>query len=221
MLIVCPLRFEARALRRALHRHGVEGFRIICCGPGASGIERWAATASLPESSPVVLAGVAGSLREDLRAGEARVIDHVVSISDDESWTPPLHLTTDAARDSAASLTTIVSTPSIIRGRDERLAIAQRLGAHMVDLESVAFARIACARRWRWGIVRGVSDDPATSMPRDMDRWIAPNGRTRTLTVLAGLLMRPSLARDLRCLHHNSKAALDAAAQLLAHLRRA
>ncbi len=211
MLIVCPLRFEAKLLQRAWPRSNAAVPRITCSGPGATGIERWAATASLPEGSTVVLAGVAGSLCESLRAGEARIIDRVISIASDETWTPTLRRTN-------ASTMTIVGAPSIIRAADERLALAQRTGAHLVDLESAAFARLASARGWRWGIVRGVSDDPATSMPDRLDRWIAPDGRTRTMAVLAALFKQPSLLRELRCLHHNSKAALEASAPLLAQL---
>lgn len=209
--IVCPLQFEASLVRSALRQQGHQP-NIACTGPGEGGIARWAGSAKLPPAdSSVLLVGVAGSVHSEFRAGEAFVIDRIRDDSD-ETWTP--HLRIDSGRE-----TIITSVDRIISSRDARMGIAQRTGAHLVDLESFAFAKLATARGWRWGIVRGVSDDLDTRTPEDMERWIASDGRTRKLAVLAALARKPLMLRDLRCLHHNSKTALHRAAALIARLQ--
>ena len=211
--IICPLQFEATHLRRALAAQDVGSLEITCCGPGAVGVERWAQAAALAAGSAVVLAGTAGGIDERTRVGQAYVIERVISDAG-ESWTPTL------SPPPASEAAIITSVNSIVTNADQRRALAQRTGAHLVDLESVAFARLASAHGWRWGIVRGVSDDLATSLPQGIDSWIAPDGRTRKLAVLAALLRKPSLARDVRCLRHNSLRALDSAALIAARMLR-
>lgn len=208
-LVVCPLQFEASTLRRALAQD-LAADSIVCCGPGAGGVERWAASASCPPRATVILAGLAGSVAADHRAGEAFAVDAIRG-GDGRTWTPAIRMESGAA-------TIITSADRAVTARSERLELAQRSGAHLVDLESVAFAQLATARGWRWGIVRGVSDDLSTAAPGGIDRWIAPDGRTRIAAVMAALVRKPWLARDLRCLHHNSKTALTRAGRLVAQM---
>lgn len=155
--------------------------------------------------------GLAGSVCNSYVAGQAYIIDHVRSASGQE-FHPPLR----GERDHS---TIITSADRIIASCDERLALAQRTGAHLVDLESVAFAELAIARGWRWGIIRGVSDDLSTLAPAGMEQWVDDRGRTRKVAVLAALARKPSMLREVRCLHHNSKQALVRAAELIAHMR--
>ncbi len=219
LLIVCPLQFESSLLGSELSRLGVDAgaYRIECCGPGVAGIERWARSHALQlvAQSPVLLTGVAGALSADVRAGEACALSAVRSGSG-ETWTSPL--TSRAISPSSHMVITSADAPVV--SREERLALAQRTGAHLVDMESVAFARQAAACGWHWGIVRGVSDDLRTLAPEGMERWVDQRGRTRSLAVLAALARRPRLLRDLRCLHHNSRAALARAAKIIAALMR-
>jgi len=75
MHLVSPLEFERSALR-ALARE--RGWPLDRSGPGAPGIRHWATGAAIPPGSLVVLAGVAGSLRERPAPGEAVEVSAVV-----------------------------------------------------------------------------------------------------------------------------------------------
>jgi hypothetical protein len=209
VVVLCPLRFEQKAMRKSVSGSDCA---VECCGPGEAGINRWVQMQA-PRHDDfqriVILAGLAGSLRDDLVAGGAHVIEAVRS-DDGETWSSPLTDTPGHA--------VITSRDSIIATPQQRSALAQRTGAWLVDMESVAFARGAAARGWTWGIVRGISDDAATRMPAGMQQWLSASGRTRWLAVLADIAQKPSLVRDLRCLRDNSQRALAAAARLVAEM---
>jgi hypothetical protein len=205
-VIVCPLQHEARLLRRALRGCSCA---VECCGPGPAGVRAWADARNTPMGI-VILAGLAGSLRIDLPAGEARIIaearDEHGSIIARPSLTLPM----------ASCSATITQAPSPITMQEQRRALASCSGADMVDMESAEFARQALNLGWRWAIVRGISDDPHTGLPVQVTRWTDARGRTKPLAVALDVLRQPSLARDLRRLRSNSRRAL---ADCAAHVR--
>lgn len=213
-MVLCPLRFEAARIRRGLRSCGIDAPRdvtIDCCGLGARGVERWARDggAAVPAGATVILVGVAGSLCESIVVRQARVIAQVRS-ENREEWTPPLQ---PAEGSNAPAI--LASASMIVASAEDRVAFAQRTGAQLVDMEAAAFARIATQRGWRWGVVRGVSDDLHTLAPSGMDGWITSDGQLRGFAVLAALARNPRMLPALRCLHHNSNCALDAAAALV------
>lgn len=211
--IACPLRYEASLIRRALQDslaqvNRPEGYRfdVQCCGLGSGGVVNWASKRGIPRGAPVVLAGTCGSLRDEILAGTALVIGEVRD-GDGGSWTPAVRSESDGA--------VIVSANAIITGIDDRRDLGRRTGAHVVDWEAVAFARIATERGWNWGVVRGVSDDFHTSVPANMENWLTSAGGMRIFPILARILRKPGTLRELRCLHHNSTNALRNAATLI------
>jgi hypothetical protein len=208
-IVICALQFEARLLRSALRSTNM---RVACCGPGAAGVRGWAQRNAIAgaagRKSIVLLAGLAGSLRDSIRAGQARVIAEVRDGSGTMIAQPPIN--------PAGEKAIIVTSDSVVCGRAQREALALRSGADLVDLESAAFAAIAEARGWRWGIVRGVSDDLDTPLPPPAAHWVNARGRTRSLRVALDLARGRSRWRDVQCLHANSRRALASCA---AHLR--
>ncbi len=94
-------------------------------------------------------------------------------------------------------------------------AWADRSGADLVDLESAAFARIATTNGWDWGIVRGVSDGPDTTLPGDIDTWVDGRGRPRPGRVLRAVLGGRVGVGRLARLRADGIAAMSAAAVVL------
>ncbi len=205
--VVCPLEFERRALLQA----GVGKYcEVSCCGPGAlaarQGVENSAIT-----NGPIILAGLAGALQEDMAKGSAYVATRVIDGAG-QSWHP-----TGTAEGSlpGPSGPTIISTVHTITTTQDKRALAERTGADLVDLESAAFAEAASAAGRRWAIVRGVSDGLHDALPEDIDEWVDEQGRTRTSAVIAAILRRPALVGEVRRLRADSIEAMNAVAGVI------
>lgn len=165
-----------------------------------------------PTDRPVILAGLAGALRPDRMAGEAYVITEVRRDADelDRSLWPTYPESPGERSGSAGCIVT--SASPIACTRQEKESLARRSGADVVDLESVAFATVASSLGWRWGIVRGISDGPATDLPEGIEGWIEARGHLRPGAILAALCRRPGVVFSLRRLRRDGLAAMRAVA---------
>lgn len=205
MVVVCPLRFEARQLGQA----GLgDDVRIECCGPGARAMTNWASALSNTDQ-PVVLAGLAGSLHEDHRQGAARIVDRVIDAdSGAEFRSSFLGFCRGSAGDGRPVACSATSRGRVVSDPADRQGLRDRTGADLVDMESVAFARFASEADWRWGIVRGISDDLTTTMPQGIEQWVDARGRTRIWKAAISLAMRPGQIEAARCLRRVSVEAM-------------
>lgn len=203
MIVLCPLDFEASALRSAAARHG---WRVLRTGPG-EGPAAWLRRSGLAPGSVVVLAGVAAGLQAPAHAGTAWAAASVWHRGTRLEPTLPLPHAPAAA---LACVEVVLHTPA------DKAATATKSGALLACMESGHFARQAQAMQLRWAVVRGVSDGPAHALPAAMATWTDATGRTRKRVVAASVLRNPRLLRDMaRCGWHG-KAAMRAVAQLLA-----
>ena len=206
-IVICPLEFERRALLQA----GVGKYcEVRCCGPGALAARQGVQDSAITDG-PIILAGLAGALREDLSKGSAYVATRVIDDAG-HSWHPP-----GVAGGSldGPSGPTIISTAHTITTTQEKRALAERSGADLVDLESAAFAEAASAAGRRWAIVRGVSDGLDDAIPEDIDEWVDEQGRTRTSAVIAAIVRRPALVSEVRRLRADSIEAMNAVAEVI------
>ena len=196
-VIVTALSYERRALVRA----GLEPrARLVCCGPGAEAVAAWARRDPIAAGCTVVLAGLAGALTGRHHPGTAHLAATVID-AHGRRWSPPLG--GDAV---------LAAAPAVLTGPTQKRQWAQGASADLVDLESAAFATVATARGWRWGVIRGVSDGPDESLPEAIGDWVDARGRVRPAKVCAGLLRRPGDAGRLRQLARTSRKAMAAVA---------
>ncbi len=124
-----------------------------------------------------MLCGLAGAVSGRFAVGTACAVTAV--IGDDGQTQPSI---TESAGAVVSCPASTLTTPAAKR------AWADRSGADLVDLESAAFARIAVTNGWDWGIVRGVSDGPDTTLPGEIDSWVDGRGRSRPGRVLRAVL---------------------------------
>jgi hypothetical protein len=201
-IVVCPLEFERRVLRRA----GLDDrCRLACCGPGPEAVVQWAA--GITTSPPVILCGLAGSVSGAYPAGSAHVPAAVVA-DDGRRLTPTLGAGHDPAP-LLGSADRTLTTPEAKR------AWARRTGADLVDREAAAFAGTATDRGWQWTVVRGVGDGPQTPLPGSIDTWVDDRGRTRAGAVFRAVALGRAGIRPLIRLRSDSVAALRAAAGII------
>lgn len=204
-ILLCPLQFE----RRALLAGGLEDCcDIICCGPGeAAGI--WVKNNyNAKTNSPLILAGLAGGLRDGLHASTAHVANKVID-EQGNSWTPTFKFSDNASQ------VTIVSTTHVIVTSQAKRALAERSNADIVDLESANFAAAASACGCQWAIVRGISDCVTDSLPGDIDRWVDSKGSTVPSAVVGSILRKPAVLSDIRRMRSASIAAMEAASDII------
>lgn len=197
-LILCPLQFEYAALKRVAELCHAE---IDRSGPGPDAIDRWFSRRH-PANRTIILAGLAGALREEFASGSA----HVVSVvrSADETWQTSWPVDMSQYRQvSVISTLEPLSTPSLKR------AAASRLNADLVDQESEPFVKHAERLGCSWLIVRGVSDDVHSCLPPKVSEWVDESGRTRVWRVAAALARRPRLVPNLIRLQKASQVALQ------------
>jgi len=153
----------------------------------------------------VILCGLAGSLNNRFAVGTAHSVSSVL-VDVGTRLTPSM----------SAPGGPVVSCPDrTLTSVDAKRAWVAQSGSDLVDLESAAFAQVADANRWRWAIVRGVSDGPETSLPADIDTWVDARGRTRPGSVARAVLRgRVNLGQLMR-LRTDGAAAMVAAAAVI------
>lgn len=211
-VIFCPLEIEARAARKAL---GPDA-EVLRTGPGPDAMRRAISTHAPPRGSVVVLFGTAGGLAPvGVACSAARVVD-----TDGRHWDAPEPGVFTADGDDEPDRTrpagvTILGVPEPVCTAIEKSALARQTGAAVVDCESHAFAAEASARGWRWAVVRAVTDDHKTDLPRQMIRWIGPDGRTKTARIMGDLIRNPSLIRPCIGMGRRTSRALRAGGLLL------
>ncbi len=201
-MVVCPLEFERSMLERA----GLdEVAELCCCGPGADNIKQWCLD-QRDLTQPVILAGLAGALIGGLKAGTGHIVSRVVDETGESGWVPPL------SGDLTEAAVIATSTRAPLSGRIGRKVVNRTSGAMVIDLESVAFAMAASKLGWRWGVVRGISDDLSTLLPENIDEWVGDDGQTNWKHVMRALLVRPTLIPVVMELRQHSQQAMQAIA---------
>ena len=113
-IVVCPLEFERRALRRA----GLSGCELACCGPGANALRSWAQDRK--PDGPVILCGLAGSLREGFATGRAYVVTTV--IGEDGSQRVPI--LDGEALETQTPKATVTSAPETLTSMSAKSTLA-------------------------------------------------------------------------------------------------
>ena len=208
--IVTPLAHEAHCLGR--HEESA-AWTILTSGPGRRGIETSLDAVRPASGSVVILAGTAGGLSPARSTGEVIVAREVIDAGSGRRWTPSLLLGENDPRSG-----TLCVAEDLVSTIAEKQALHEQTGADGVDLECAAFAALAEARGWNWGVIRGISDGPEATLPTEAARWIDSQGKTRLGALLASLLLKPRLLSSLGRLRRDSLQAMDSVARAMPDL---
>ena len=157
LLIVAPLRTEARALRR-----GAPGVRVVRTGMGSERSRRAVARLRSDPAERVVVAGFCGALEETLVPGQVVVASELRGRARQRLEVPPGLVEALEREGLEVRVVPLASVPRVARGGD-RLAL-RASGAQAVDMESVWLA--ACAVGRPFAVVRVVLDGPRHELLR-------------------------------------------------------
>ena len=199
-LILCPTRFEASHARRVARAVGAD-LEVIGVGCGCEAAIRRAAAAH-PTARVALLVGISGGLRPQATVGQAFLAERVVDERGD-THLPSIH--------GPWARLPLACSRDVVVGEAARTAAAERTGAAMVDMESGPFARVATALGWRWGVLRGVSDDAARDLPPEVMRWLRPDGGTHWMNLGIDLATRPRLWPAVSSMVRHANAAMRSA----------
>jgi adenosylhomocysteine nucleosidase len=187
-------RREFRAATRAFQTGSVAGRAVAWCVSGVGSAAAEAATRQLiagHRPRAIVTAGFAGGLDPVLARGSILHASRVVRDGD--------ATVVDMARSGVSSGTlTIVSVDAVAATVEAKQALAERTGAHAVDMETHAVACVAAQAGLPCHSVRVVSDDAHESLPPEVARFAAAPSPLRRLGEVVGAVgRRPAVARDL------------------------
>jgi hypothetical protein len=203
-LILCPTRFEASHVKRFARLLGAD-LAVIGVGCGCESAIRRTAAAH-PAARVALLVGISGGLRPQATVGQAFLAERVIDERGD-THLPAIHGTW--------ARLPLVCSREVVVGEASRTAMAERTGAAMVDMESGPFARVATSLGWRWGVLRGVSDDAARDLPPEVMRWLRLDGGTNWLNLATDLATRPRLWPAVSSMVRHANAAMRSACAAL------
>lgn len=205
LTILAPSAFEAARIRSELSTLGTSHRVVqVGVGPGADFSAPW--SHALEPGDSVVLVGVAGALHPACAAGHAAWASAVID-GEGRRWIPPLYGAPSVA---LAGLDGVISSPQ------DKHREHERTGAQMADCESATFARVASARGWRWGVVRGISDGADELLPAWMPQLLRRDGSLDAGAVASVLLANPRRAIEMARAGRTAAVAMRAACALLA-----
>jgi hypothetical protein len=208
-LILCPTRFEFGHVRRAAAALGAECMVVgVGCGCEAA-IRRIAQDRQ--GDRPALLVGIAGGLDPRATVGKAFLAERVI---DERGMAHMPRLAGGVAR------LPLTCSEVVVVGEAARESAAQRTGAAMVDMESGPFARVASEARWRWGVLRGVSDDAARDLPAEVMRWLRLDGGTNWPNLAMDLVTKPRLWSPVATMVRHANAAMRSVRDALPALLR-
>jgi adenosylhomocysteine nucleosidase len=162
--------------------------RLQETGPGPRQAEA-AARRMLGGARPrlVVCAGLAGGLHPALSRGNVVAAEQVVGLNGERY--PGDGPTVETAVRLGARRGTLLTVPRVVTTVEEKRALSAR--AALVDMESLAVARVAAENDVPFVAIRVISDAASEGFPIDLNRYIDGEGQIRRVPLALAALGRP------------------------------
>ena len=185
-------------------RNEEEEWIAACAGAGQNAATR--AFAAIEDGGPIDLVfslGWAGGLRTDVLPGQAFNVAGVIDANTGERF----NCDADSGEEWLVTGARVADEPE-----KRRLADAYRAG--LVDMEAAAVARMASMRGIPFYCIKGVSDALDARLP-DFNRFIAPDGRFKLVSLVLFAAIRPWHWPALIRMGENSKKAAQSITKCL------
>jgi adenosylhomocysteine nucleosidase len=211
--VVVAMRRELEPLLtgiRGQRVNGVQFFELEHAVIAAGGIGRSAARRTAEavmqryESAMLISAGIAGALTAKLKVGDVVEGAEVVDVE-------------SGVRFRTSGGESVIATVSSVSGPAEKLILADRYKADVVDMESAAIAEVARERGAEFSAVKAISDELDFEMP-PVGRFVDADGQFETARFVAYVAMRPKWWSAVRHLSANSRIASVNLSHAVEHL---
>jgi hypothetical protein len=183
LTILVPRGAEESAVRRGAPRASI----VAIAAAGGSA----ALPATIDATAPAVLVGLCGALTT-ARVGDVVVYTSIVDENGSETLDPSEIARAQSALPHARAVVAVMAE-RVITTAVERVALAARFGADVVDMEALHVARALRARGVRFAMVRVVSDDPRADLP-PIEHAFDPSGGIRPLALALAFARAPVAA---------------------------
>jgi adenosylhomocysteine nucleosidase len=182
------------------------GHAVVVCGGIGAEAARHAAEAAIAHYSPDLLisAGVAGALVPELNVGDTIFPAMVIDTKDGSRHQTAIPHS--PIGNTALGRTILASYPEIA-SLAQKQQLAKSYGAHAVDMEAAAVARVAQSHNLPFLVVKAISDEVHFEIP-EMNRFVR-QGRFETKLFLFHVALRPWLWLRVIRLARNTRIASD------------
>ena len=190
VIIICGLAAEARV---AVGRHAGHPGIIVIAGGGdharlAAEIDRVA-----PGAAGIVSFGVAGGLAPDLKPGDIRVAEAIVSPdgtrhATDPDWADALLLRLSIV---PSALATFAAVDRPLADPAGKAALHRATGASLVDMESHIVASAAARHGLKLAGLRAVTDPADRTLPHAATVGMRADGKVDLAAILSSLARSP------------------------------
>jgi adenosylhomocysteine nucleosidase len=185
-------------------------YLVLCSGADPKIAERAARQLADQGCDLLVSFGLAGGLAPGLAAGALLAPKEVIAPDGQRFATADGYPFANAMTEPLAGSDVVLATPQ------DKEALFARTKAIAVDMESHAVARVAQERGLPFLVLRAVADTFDMALPNFIAQSTAPDGSTRLLSILSGLLRHPAALPDLLRLAKASNKAFAALKMALA-----
>lgn len=160
-----------------------------CSGPGAENAQRCAQALIALKVNALVSFGVAGALSPDLKVGDVVLVSEIIERSTGQK------IPVNQLNSNQHPKMSMVSVEAPVLQAQSKSTLAHQTGAHAVDMESAAIAKVALQSRVPFYCVRVISDSSGTNLPEEVLALMHP--QAKPTTIMKAILKRPGLLVDL------------------------
>jgi adenosylhomocysteine nucleosidase len=198
--IVVSLPWELKSLtRQTIHVGACRQMRddtlVALSGMGAERSHAAGALLVSRGATALLSWGCAAALDDHLKAGNVVLPERVIGATGEsypvsDGWHQRVYqaLSVKYPVDTGA----LVESETLVKTRDVKRTLAQRTQAVATDMESLAQARLAHARRMPFIAVRVIIDTASTQMPENVMQALDHRGDIKVGSFLARALLRPA-----------------------------
>ena len=192
--LVVPQGAEHQAVCRGLQKAGVDRLKIIAIPIGTIFVEQFLSNylEEIRNSTGILILGLCGSLGDSYAVGDSVLV---------ESCKDPNHnlvhldrkLTADIQQKLSLKTVAGLTSDRVIVKAQEKLALAQKYGASIVEMEGYAYVQKLQQQDIAVAMLRVVSDDSEGDIP-NLNRAIDSRGNLKTLPMAIALVKQPIAA---------------------------
>ena len=238
-LILTAIASEFAAVTRALpagHRH--HAFRSHLCAVGSyslavvqmglgrrSALEAASWAIEYLEPGQIIVIGTAGALRADLQLGDILLPASVVSPTGVIHDVAPIRIggfpfaSTQSER--LVGRSRLVESPHVVSTMEAKTELHRSSEADAVDMESFTVVELCNQLGRNTSVVRFISDILDDYLPPEVPSLLSEQGNPRFLAIIAAIIRRPTLFKELLELRKSSRIADQAMQIWTTHFRRA
>ena len=187
---------------------------VVECGTGERRAFR--ATRALVEAHQpqwILSVGFSGALHPEMKVGDIVVGNSICRANSDERVEIDVKMPADEAH--GLYVGGLVTVDHLVLEATEKQQLHTDTGALAVDMESLGVARACIETHTRFLVVRVISDDAKSDLPREVLSILGGKGTIRAGALAGSLMKRPSSVKDLWKLRERAVHAAERVAKFL------